>query len=121
MVCCMNTHYAHGCHEYAFESPSDLNPHSESREPRQSVQLRSTQACLELRPEAIGSTRMALTTRLQTGTVNFVIRRAGMIAGLLPDEEVGDRRCAVLQGVSVPAGDHQPLCLVVLPVPAELP
>jgi hypothetical protein len=26
---------------------------------------------------------------VSSGTVNFVIRRAGMIAGLLPDEEVG--------------------------------
>src|SRR6476661_10143091 len=33
----------------------------------------------------------------------------------------GDRRCAVLQRVSLPDGDHQPLCLVVPPFPAELP
>jgi DDE superfamily endonuclease len=32
----------------------------------------------------------------------------------------GGHRCAVVQGVAVSGGDHQPLRLVVLPVPAEL-
>jgi hypothetical protein len=32
-------------------------------------------------------------------------------AGCFRDEEAGDRRCAVLQGVSLPGGDHQPRCL----------
>src|SRR5918998_1906419 len=32
----------------------------------------------------------------------------------------GGHRCAVVQGVSVSGGDHQPLCLAVLPVSAQL-
>jgi hypothetical protein len=31
----------------------------------------------------------------------------------------GDRRCAVLQGVSLPSGDHQPLCLALPLLPAH--
>ena len=34
---------------------------------------------------------------------------------------LGDRWCAVLQGVSVPGGDHQPLCVAVSPLLTELP
>lgn len=35
--------------------------------------------------------------------------------------EFGDRRCSVLQGVSLPGVDHQPLRVVVLPFSAQLP
>jgi hypothetical protein len=37
----------------------------------------------------------------------LVIWVAGVIESCLRDEEVGDRRCAVLQGVPIPSRDHQ--------------
>src|SRR6185312_6656482 len=59
------------------------------------------------------------------GTVNLVACLvAGRIAGLLAARWrgwAGGGRGAVLQGVSFPGGDHQPLCLALPPLSAELP
>src|SRR6476659_7955366 len=50
-------------------------------------------------------------------------RVAGMIdgsSGWWVEGGAGGYRCAVVQGVPVSGGDHQPLCVAVLRVPAEL-
>jgi hypothetical protein len=61
---------------------------------------------------------------IRQGIVNLVgCMVAGMIGGLIRVGRgwVRSRRCAVVQGVPVPGGDHQPLRVAVPPVPAQLP